>query len=282
MKKLLRTVLLILFSVTFLISSYYLLDYFLESRKQSGKYDDLSQLVADAREEADVQVPDRSNLSGEDIDKGDITGEVKLVTVTDPNTGEEISIISEYAQLYSRNDDFAGWIQIPDTKLDYPVVHRPEERDYYLYANFDGEYSSHGCIYAREECDFQTPSDNVILYGHNMKDGTMFAPLNGYQSKDFWEDHQYIFLDTRTERHIYQIFCVFTTTASIGQGFEYHMFVDAAGEEDFEDYVSDCHANEIYDTGITAEYGDKLITLSTCEYSQVNGRLVIVAKRITD
>ena len=113
-----------------------------------------------------------------------------------------------------------------------------------------------------------------------MKDGTMFAPLHGYQDKEFWEDNQYIFLDTLTERHIYQVFCVFTTTASVGKGFEYHLFVDAADQAEFDDFVTQCMLRRMYDTGITAEYGDKLITLSTCEYSQTNGRLVIVAKRI--
>lgn len=281
MKKILRILLLILFTATFLISGWLLLDYFLESKEQSGKYDELSGLVEDAREEDAWNIPDKSGLSAEDIDSGDIVGQVKLVTVTNPHTGEDISIISEYAQLYSRNPDFAGWIYLPNTKLNYPIVYHPEEVDYYLHRNFDEEYSDHGCVYAREQCDLQTPSDNVTLYGHNMKDGTMFAPLNGYQDREFWEDNQYIFLDTLTERHIYQVFCVFTTTASVGKGFEYHTFVNAADQAEFDEFVTECMLRRLYDTGITAEYGDKLISLSTCEYSQTNGRLVIVAKRIT-
>ena len=280
MKKILRILLLILFTATFLVSGWLLLDYFMESREQSGKYDELSGIVDDAREDDGWNIPDKSDLTSEDIYSGDIVSDVKLVTVTNPHTGEDISIISEYAQLYSRNDDFAGWINLPNTKLNYPIVYHPEDVDYYLHRNFDDEYSAHGCIYVREQCDLQTPSDNVTIYGHNMKDGTMFAPLHGYQDKEFWEDNQYIFLDTLTERHIYQVFCVFTTTASVGKGFEYHLFVDAADQAEFDDFVTQCMLRRMYDTGITAEYGDKLITLSTCEYSQTNGRLVIVAKRI--
>ena len=114
-----------------------------------------------------------------------------------------------------------------------------------------------------------------------MKDGTMFAALRKYEDRSFWEDHQYIFLDTLTQRHIYQVICVFQTTASVGEGFGYHLFVDAADEAEYNEYISTCQSLAMYDTGLSAEYGDKLITLSTCVFNQTNGRLVVVAKRIT-
>ena len=114
-----------------------------------------------------------------------------------------------------------------------------------------------------------------------MADGSMFAALNSYTSKAAWEKNSLIFFDTLTEYHTYKIFAVFKTSANVGQGFSYHKFVDAENEEEFNEFVSTCKELSFYDTGITPVYGDKLICLSTCEYTLDNGRLVVAAVRIT-
>ena len=119
------------------------------------------------------------------------------------------------------------------------------------------------------------------MFGHNMKDGSMFATLNNYVNQYFWEDNQIILFDNLYEYHTYKIFAVFKTSASLGEGFGYHKFVDAANEQEFNDFVSTCKKLSFYDTGITPVYGDKLICLSTCEYTLENGRLVVAAVRIT-
>ena len=110
----------------------------------------------------------------------------------------------------------------------------------------------------------------------------MFAGLNDYISDTFWQDHRYIHFDTLSEHHIYEIFAVFTTTATQGRGFAYHEFIEARDEADFDAFIRQCHANALYDTGISPIWGDKIIYLSTCEYSQDNGRLVVAAVRIED
>ena len=114
-----------------------------------------------------------------------------------------------------------------------------------------------------------------------MNDGSMFSALTKYKNKEFWESHKYIAFDTLTEHHIYKIIFVFkTVTYSDSSGsFKYYYFVDAEVPDDFSAYINKCKDLSLYDTGITSEYGDKLITLSTCEYSRNNGRLVVVAKR---
>ena len=109
----------------------------------------------------------------------------------------------------------------------------------------------------------------------------MFACLNAYTSKTAWDNNSLIFFDTLTEYHIYKIFAVFKTSANIGEGFSYHQFVDASTEEEFNEFVMMCKELSFYDTGITPKYGDKLICLSTCEYTLDNGRLVVAAVRIT-
>ena len=165
--------------------------------------------------------------------------------------------------------------------MDYPVMQTPDDPDFYLYRNFDKADSVRGSIYAWSAADINEPSDNITLFGHNMADGSMFACLGDYTSKAAWDNNSLIFFDTLKEYHTYKIFAVFKTSANVGQGFSYHKFVDAANEEEFNEFVSTCKKLAFYDTGITPVYGDKLICLSTCEYTLDNGRLVVCAVRIT-
>lgn len=273
----LYTAALVILSAVFLFSAWQIGAYFLESEKQESRYEELASIVEQIRQE----MPDPT-VSQEAENPGDATaGESAGAAPSNPEElRNEAGILVEYAPLYAMNPDMAGWISIEGTQINYPVMHTPEVKDYYLYRNFDGEDSSRGCIYAREECDPVTPSDNITIYGHHMRDGSMFAGLDAYSEQAFWQEHRYIRFDTLTEHHTYEIFAVFTTTASLGEGFAYHDFIDAADGTEFNAFVASCKELSLYDTGITPEYGDKLICLSTCEYSQVNGRLVVAARRI--
>jgi sortase B len=190
--------------------------------------------------------------------------------------------LPEYADLYLMNSDIVGWIRIEDTNVNYPVMQTPYSPDYYLKRDFNKESNNNGCIYVREQCDVFAPSDNLTIYGHNMRSGAMFANLFKFKDKSFWETHKTFTFDTLLEHHTYEIIAVFKTTASVGRGFAYHHFVNAKDEADFDQFIATCKKLAFYDTGVSAVYGDKLITLSTCEYSQTNGRLVVVAKRVTE
>ena len=272
MKKWMYNALIILFAAVFLGSAGYLAYYFISSHIQQGSYDALSAIV-----NSNTVSPRPS------INEDDTVTQVnpyELVEAIDPETGETVRVLPQCQALYEMNNDIVGWLSIPGTEIDYPVMQTPEDRDYYLKHNFDKEYSAHGCLYAREECDINTPSDNITIYGHRMRDGSMFARLDKYMEKSFWEENPYIYFDTLTQLHTYKIIAVFRTTATVDQGFAYHQFVDAENQAAFDAFVNTCEELALYDTGIDAEYGDKLITLSTCEYSQTNGRLVVVAKRI--
>lgn len=195
---------------------------------------------------------------------------------------EETGILSEYADLYLQNDDMVGWIKIEDTKINYPVMQSVDAADFYLKHSFDKEYSDYGCPYVQENCNVTIPSDNLIIYGHHMKNGTMFSALDNYKNLSFWEEHKTITFDTLTQHNEYEIVAAFTTVVytDSADSFKYYQFVEADTENDFNAYISKCKELSLYDTGVTAEYGDKLITLSTCEYSHTNGRMVVVAKLI--
>lgn len=276
MKKWIYNSLIIFFATTLLISIGALGYYYISGYLQQNRYHELSQLMGEETTPRPT-LPDPTDGSA----PSPTVPAYDYVTVTDPETGEDVQLLPEFKELYLLNNDIVGWIFIPDTQIDYPVMQTPDSPDYYLKRNFDKASSARGCIYVREQCDVFAPSDNVTIYGHRMKSGAMFGQLDKYFQYDFYDSHRYIYFDTLKELHTYEILAVFLTTASQGEGFAYHMFVDAQSEEEFTDYVNTCKRLSFYDTGVEAAYGDSLITLSTCEYSQPNGRLVVVAKRIS-
>ena len=269
MKRWIYNILLIFFGVVFLGSSAMLAYYIIDGNRQDAAYNELAEL----RQEA-TKIP-MFHADGTPVTEDD-----PWVTVTDDH-GHELQILPEFFQLYGMNHDLVGWITVPDTRIDYPVLQKPEGEDYYLRRDFYGKKASAGSVYAEEACDVFTPSDNVTVYGHMMRNGTMFADLKLYKEKDFWKSHKTFQFSTLQEHHQYEIFAVFLTTASIGKGFTYHDFVVAEDASQFDEFVAGCKKIALYDTGITPQYGDKLLTLSTCDYGVTNGRLVVVARRVS-
>ena len=251
MRKKICIALMAAFTVLLGVSSYFIIDHYREAEHQEQMYDSLVQLVEDSETE-----PAEPIIYSEDK-----------------------TILPELTELYRQNDDLVGWICVEDTNINYPVMQTVDNPNYYLKRGFDKEYSSYGCPYVQENCDI-AESDNLVIYGHHIKGGKMFGALEDYKSKSFYEEHKNIQFDTLTEQEEYEIVAVFKTVAYSSEGFRYYDFVDAENEEDFNSYVGKCKELALYDTGVTAEYGDRLITLSTCEYSAQNGRLVVVGKKV--
>lgn len=191
----------------------------------------------------------------------------------------EQTAFEKYAAVYEQNSNFVGWISIDGTNIDYPVMQTIDNPNYYLKRSFEKKYSDYGVPYVQENCDLEI-SDNCVIYGHHMNNGTMFADLCKYADEDFYREHKTIRFDTLSGFGEYEIVAVFKTVAYSEQGFKYYHFTRADSAEDFDAYIAKCKELALYDTGMTAAYGDKLITLSTCEYSRQNGRMVVVAKRI--
>ena len=193
----------------------------------------------------------------------------------------ELTAFEKYAEVYAQNSDLVGWISIPSTRIDYPVMQTKDSPDFYLKHAFDKSYSSYGVPYIQENCDIGL-SDNLVLYGHHMNNGSMFSDLCNYESEDFYREHTIIHFDTLDGFGEYEVVAAFKTVAYSEDGFKYYHFVHAESAEAFDEYIAQCKALALYDTGVTAEYGDQLITLSTCEYSRTNGRMVVVAKLLEE
>ena len=200
-------------------------------------------------------------------------------TTEDAPVSEGKDVLAKYQELYLQNEDMIGWIAIDGTAVNYPVMQSKNNPNFYLKHNFEKEYSDLGVPYIQENCNILT-SDNLVIYGHHIKGGKMFGALENYKDKDFYEEHNTIQFDTLTRQAEYEIVAVFKTVAYSAEGYRYYDFVDAENEDEFNAYIGKCKELALYDTGVTVKYGDRLITLSTCEYSAQNGRLVVVAKRI--
>lgn len=259
-KRIIYIVVFVILLAIFAVSAVYVADYFIDSHNHQSQYEDLASIVESVQKETE----------GSDPSDGPAP--------TDPSS--EKPILPEYQELYELNNDLVGWLKIDGTRVNYPVLQSPDSPDFYLYRDFYKERNIRGNLYARETCDINKPSDNITIYGHYMADGTMFHDLHNYMDEKFYKEHDIIIFDTLTEHHKYRIFAVFKTTASIGQGFPYHRFEDAATEQEFNEFIRSCITLSLYDTGIVPVYGDKIICLSTCEYSRENGRLVVAAYRI--
>lgn len=180
-------------------------------------------------------------------------------------------------ELYKINNDIIGWIKIENSNIDYPVMQTKENPNYYLKRNFYKQYSILGTPYMAENCNIEK-SDNLIIYGHHINGNKLFGELEIYKSKKYYDTHKIIKFYTMTENAEYEIIAVFKTVAYTG--FQYYKFYNAEDEREFNTFIEKCKELSFYDTKKTAVYGDKLITLSTCEYSNENGRLVIVARKI--
>lgn len=154
---------------------------------------------------------------------------------TQQETASEPEKQASYQNLYWENTDMVGWILIEDTNIDYPVMQTPTDPTYYLKHDFEKNYTDYGCPFMQADCDALAPSDNLILYGHNMKDGSMFADLAKYRSKDFWQSHKTVWFDTALGSCAYEIFAVIHTTvqADTADAFPFYRFVDAATPEEF-------------------------------------------------
>ena len=209
------------------------------------------------------------------------TPETPVIHYDDDTADTLPDILPEYQTLYSLNKRLIGWVKIDDTYIDYPVL-QTVNNDYYLNHNFDQEEDKNGSIFLDKDCSIYPRSTNLILYGHHMRSGRMFGQLNKYSSEKFYKEHKYIQFDTIYEKGTYEVMYVFRSKIYEESEivFKYYQFTDAVSETEFESNMMQMADMSLYDTCISAEYGDELLTLSTCDYYTSDGRFVVVAKKI--
>ena len=206
--------------------------------------------------------------------------------IPDETTNELAQVNSQFVdkvkELEQENADVKGWLRIDDTRINYPLL-QTTNNDYYLTHNYKKEKSSYGSIFINNNCNIKNENANIIIYGHDMKDGQMFQDLIKYQDKSFYEQHPIIKIATDEKENEYQIIYAFKSRIFYQDEknvFRFYRYFDFENENKYNEYINNCKKIQLYDTGTTATYGEQLITLVTCEYSQENGRMVVVAKKI--
>ncbi len=219
------------------------------------------------------------NLNKEKQDNQNILENIKIDTaeVTEERTEKMIQL----EELQKENEEIIGWLEIAETNINLPVC-QAQDNSYYLTHNYKKEKAKSGALFLDKDFDLNKPSTNYLIYGHRNKQGIMFEDLIKYSNEDFYKEHKEIKFTTTKEDSEYEIIAVFFSRVYYKDEqnvFRYYQFVNAGSETEYNEYISNCKKASIYDTGATAEYGEQLLTLSTCEYSQENGRFAVVAKK---
>ena len=188
-------------------------------------------------------------------------------------------MLEKFVKLYEQNPDLAGWIRIDDTIIDYPVMYSPADPEKYLHMDFDQKYSYAGLPFIHGDCSIDPESDNLIIHGHNMRNGTMFKSLHKYAEKSYWEEHPEIYFSNLYEERTYKIVAAFYDRVYYKNEdvFKFYQFIDAEDEDAFNEAVEYYKSKSLYDTGVVPEYGDHFLTLVTCSYHHEFGRFVVIA-----
>lgn len=241
MRKIVYTIITILLIGLVLISSYLIFKEKKQNEKQENTFEDLIEIVEE-------------NIENQEERKIDIN------------------------KLYEENKDIVGWLKIDNTTINYPIMQNINDPNYYLHRDFYKNYSSYGTPYMAKQCNLN--SDNIVIYGHHMKNNKMFGELEKYKSKDFYNNHKIITFTTLEKEYSYEIFAVFKTTVYTKNTFRYYENINFENKKMYNDFINICKDKSLYQTDIKIKDKEKLITLSTCEYSNKNSRLVIVARKI--
>lgn len=250
-KKWVYNILIIIFALLFLGSTGRLVSYFLSAHQTSSDLDEL----ADIKEES----------AKSDFSKSD-------------KTSKELA---DFAELKKMNGDIAGWIEIKDTKINYPIMQTPKDEQYYLHRNFKKEDDANGLPFLSKDSDFSDEKGNLMIYGHHMKSGLMFAHLLDYKDKKFWQKHPVVHITSLTDRMEFEVVAAFYSQIrkEKEEGFRFYQFSGHLSEKDFDEYIEQSRKLSLYDTGIIPSYGEQLITLVTCSYHTEEGRFVVVARK---
>lgn len=222
--------------------------------------------------------PPEITVSDGSVSDSDVTD----TDMTEPEEAPVVLVENPYRDSFLANADMGAWLKIEGTVIDYPVMWTPRDETYYINRNFEGKSDQNGCLLLDTDSCPYPPTTNLIIHGHNMRSGAMFGSLMKYDSVDYCQEHRLITLYTEECERRYEVIAVFRSQVfkKTDQVFKFYKFFQADTPEEFDDFYQNIKALSLYDTGVTAEFGDRFITLSTCAYHVTNGRFVVVGKEI--
>ena len=271
----------LLLSILIILSLIYIINFFSlkqEAKEQSKllsaidiyEKEGTKEVVQNTSEEVQENVEPESKENGETIS---IENTEKL--------NEETERMLQVKELQAQNADIVGWLEIENTNINYPVL-QGTDNSYYMTHNYKKEKSKNGSIFLDANYNWNIPSNNLLIYGHNLGNGMMFQELLKYENESFYQEHPVIRFTTAEEDAEYEIISVFKSRVyhkSEKNVFRYYFFLNSESEEEYNQFVKNAKNASIYPIDVTASYGDQLITLSTCSYYVEDGRFAVVGRR---
>ncbi len=257
MKKKIINIIYIICIIVFLISCAYIVNYFINVQKTKSDIEEIRKVM---------EVQDDTENTGNEEQTENINPKI-----------EQLKKVQE------QNQEIVAWLNIKGTQINYPVL-QADNNEYYLTRNYKKEYNSNGSIFLDCRYSFERPSDNFLIYGHNNNNGLMFDDLLAYEDKSYYESHPEINLTTTKEDATYKIIAVFKGQAyqeNSENDFLYYNYVDFDNDEEYYNYIENCKKDSLYEIDTKIDHREKLLTLSTCEYSKKNGRFAILAIKNT-
>ena len=185
-------------------------------------------------------------------------------------------------ELKEENQDIVGWLEIENTNINYPVL-QGKDNEYYMTHNYKKQKSKNGSIFLDKDYDWNIKGNNLLMYGHNLNNGTMFQELLKYEKESFYKEHPVIRFTTEKEDSNYEIISVIKTRVYYKNEenvFRYYFFINPKSEKEYNEFITNAKKESLYEINKTASYGDELITLSTCSYHVKDGRFAVIGKKI--
>lgn len=263
MKEKIKKFLFVIFFATFIISMIYIITYLYTMKKDEKDLSVIQNMM-------NVEIKEEINNTYQ-------TKENVLENNQKVNTS--IAKVENLRKLQAEYTDIVAWLEIENSSINYPVL-QGKDNDYYLYKNYKGTSSRNGSIFLDYRYDFDKENQNFLVYGHNNNDQMMFNELIKYSDEEYYKSHQNIFLITNQETEQYEIIAVFKSeifNKDVTDVFKYYKYLEFETKDKFDEFINNCKDKSLYKIDKNAEYGDKILTLSTCEYSKPNGRFVVVA-----
>ena len=272
----------LLLSILIILSLIYIINFF--SLKQEAKEQTKLLSVIDIYEkEGTEEIVE--NISEDRQENDEAQSEERGETISTENPEEEnkeTERMLQVKQLQEQNADIVGWLEIENTNINYPVL-QGTDNSYYMTHNYKKEKSKNGSIFLNADYNWNIPSNNLLIYGHNLGNGMMFQELLKYENESFYQEHPVIRFTTAEEDTEYEIISAFKSRVyykSEKNVFRYYFFLNSESEEEYNQFVKNAKNASIYPIDVTASYGDQLITLSTCSYYVEDGRFAVVGRKI--
>lgn len=245
---------------------------------------DVMDMIGDTIEPEQVSGPAYSESSVSDSEMHAETVVSSEASESTEALPEPEPYVSPYADFFETYPDLVAWLHIPDTIISYPVMWTPGDETYYLYRNYDGTDNQNGSLLLDTDSCLDPLTTNLIIHGHDMRSGAMFGRLTDYADPTYCEQHKEMFLFTADCERKYEVIATFYSQVYRKKDtvFKFYQFFQADTEEEFDYFYDNIMELALFDTGVTAEFGDRFITLSTCSSHVTNGRFVVVAKEVTE